>query len=752
MVMDPRLRGFTDSIKINPDQNLINFFKPDDHHHHHHHHQYLVPNFGPGDWSPNTVANMVAAAAYPESRNSAGGDDDSPEDCDFSDTVLRYISQMLMEEDMEEKNCMFQESSALQAAERPFYEILHPTSPDQHPLDRGEDSPVEGYNNSSSGSSSSSNSNNSNHPADAHWNLDVIEQKPSQSSQSQSLIGDYYTFQSRAPHSSFNGVIGMGNDWHVDSPGNKFYLSDLYGESQSLFHKGVEEASKFLPNSENLILDSLYQLKKEEQDVDVDVDVEVSPNGSRGKKNVHRVELDLEDGRSNKQSAVSTTDDDVRTEMFDMVLLCQGKQVGCDDATKLREAMKSEMSKNLQHNNGQQKGGNGGKTRGGKKQGGKKDVVDLRTLLIHCAQSVAADDRRGANELLKQIKQHSSPFGDGNQRLAQCFAEGLEARLAGTGSQVYNSLVNKKTTAAIILKAYHLFLSACPFKKLSNFFANQTIMNMAENATRLHIIDFGVLYGFQWPCLIQRLSARAGGPPSLKITGIDFPQPGFRPAERVEETGRRLSNYAESFNVPFKYNAIAKKWETIQIEDLKIEPDELLVVNCMYRMRNLLDETVVLDSPRNAVLNLIRKTNPAVFIHGVVNGSYNAPFFITRFREALFHYSALFDMLETNVPREHPERILIEREILGREAISVIACEGSERVERPETYKQWQIRSMRAGFQPLPLNPEIMKKAKDRVKMSYHKDFVIDEDSQWMLQGWKGRIVYATTAWKPVDR
>ncbi|KAK9158809.1 hypothetical protein Scep_005383 [Stephania cephalantha] len=738
--MDPRLRGFADSIKIDPDQNFMNLLKLDDHH------QYLVPNF--------TGANMVA---YTES---GAGVDDSPEDCDFSDTVLKYISQMLMEEDMEEKNCMFQESSALQAAERPFYEILHPTSsPDQHPLDldldldrdrgRGEDSPVDNYNgytatNSSSNSSSSSSNSNSN-PVDTHWNLG---------------------FQSTTPQSAFNPCNGIGS-YGVDG------LVDSLSQTGWLFHKGVEEASKFLPSSENLLLyqrngkngwmrhetkkeggdDAVVAVKEEKRE-----EREVSPNGSRGKKNVRRVDIDLEDGRSNKQSAVSTTDDVVRSEMFDMVLLCQGKQKCGDDASKLREAMKNEVSKSVQQQqqqqNGQQqssKAGNGGKGRG-KKQGGKKDMVDLRTLLIHCAQAVAADDRRSSNELLKQIKQHSSPFGDGTQRLAQCFAEGLEARMAGTGSQVYNSLVNKKTTAAIILKAYHLFLSACPFKKLSNFFASQTIMNMAENATRLHIIDFGVLYGFQWPCLIQRLSARPGGPPSLKITGIDFPQPGFRPAERVEETGRRLANYAESFNVPFEYNAIAKKWESIQIEDLKIEPDELLVVNCMNRMRNLLDETVVLDSPRNAVINLIRKTNPAVFIHGVVNGSFSAPFFITRFREALFHYSALFDMLETNVPREHPERILIEREIWGREAINVIACEGSERVERPETYKQWQVRSMRAGFRPLPLNPEIMKKAKDRVKSSYHKDFVIDEDSQWMLQGWKGRIIYATTAWRPADQ
>ena len=81
--------------------------------------------------------------------------------------------------------------------------------------------------------------------------------------------------------------------------------------------------------------------------------------------------------------------------------------------------------------------------------------------------------------------------------------------------------------------------------------------------------------------------------------------------------------------------------------------------------------------------------------------------------------------------------------------MNVIACEGSERIERPETYKQWQVRNLRAGFRPLPLNREIVNMAKDRVKSSYHKDFLIDEDGEWLLQGWKGRILFALSSWKP---
>ncbi|XP_047342244.1 scarecrow-like protein 9 [Impatiens glandulifera] len=638
-------------------------------------------------------------------------EEDPHEDCDFSDAVLQYINQILMEEDMEEKTCMLQESLDLQAAEKSFYDVIGKKYPPSPQIDRANNNVEisDEYNYVYSGSNSSSN----NGPRSSVT----------------------------SSNSANNGVI---DGCFLDSPISPLQISDLYGGNQSVwqFNKGVEEANKFLPKSSELLINFAANKTPVKEE---DSSSPFSPKELKGRKNPYREEeCDLEEERSSKQAAVFP-DATVRSEMFDKVLLCS---MGSGEIAlkEYREELKNEIDKRTQQNSTTSMSNKGR----GKKQVVKKEVIDLRNLLIHCAQAVAADDQRCANELLKQIRQHSSPFGDGNQRLAHCLADGLEARLAGTGSQIYKAFLSRKTSAVDYLKAYHLYLASCPFRKMSNFTSNKTIMLNAEKSTRLHVIDFGILYGFQWPTLIQRIAQREGGPPKLRITGIEFPQPGFRPAAGVEETGRRLKDYAKTFDVPFEYNAIAKNWDSITIQDLKLDDDEYVVVNCLYRSKNLHDETVLADSSRNIVLNLIRKINPNLFIHGVLNGSYNAPFFVTRFREALFHYSALFDMLETNVPREYHERMLIEREVFGKEALNVIACEGWERVERPETYKQWQVRNMRAGFAQVPFNRDIVEKAVWKVRTSYHKDFVIDEDSMWLLQGWKGRIIYALSCWKPV--
>ena len=97
------------------------------------------------------------------------------------------------------------------------------------------------------------------------------------------------------------------------------------------------------------------------------------------------------------------------------------------------------------------------------------------------------------------------------------------------------------------------------------------------------------------------------------------------------------------------------------------------------------------------------------------------------------------------------QRLVVERDLVGRCALNVISCEGSDRVERPETYRQWQLRNRQAGLRQLPLYPDIVKVLSDKVRDQYHKDFVIDVDHQWLLQGWKGRILYAMSTWVADD-
>ncbi|XP_023638391.1 scarecrow-like protein 30 isoform X2 [Capsella rubella] len=438
---------------------------------------------------------------------------------------------------------------------------------------------------------------------------------------------------------------------------------------------------------------------------------------------------DLEGGRKTKLPAISTADE-LAEKYEEVLLICQKNTQGEASPNKTGRA-KSSSNRSKQQKSDQ--------------------PVDMRDLLMQCAQAVASFDQFRAFEKLKEIREHSSIRGDATQRLGYHLAEALEARLTGTMSTPISATYSI-TSMVDILKAYKGFVQACPTLRMCYFTANRTIFELAPKATTLHIIDFGILYGFQWPCLIKALSNREDGPPLLRVTGIELPQSGFRPSERVQETGKRLKRFCDKFKVPFEYSYIAKKWEDITLDELVINTGETTVVNCILRLQYTPDETITLNSPRDTVLKLFRDINPNLFVFAEINGTYNSPFFLTRFREALFHCSALFDMYETTLPEEDDCRTHVERELIVRDAMSVVACEGSERFARPETYKQWQVRILRAGFKPAKLNKLIVKEGKELVKQRYHKDFVIDNDNHWLLQGWKGKILYAVSCWKPAKK
>jgi hypothetical protein len=96
-----------------------------------------------------------------------------------------------------------------------------------------------------------------------------------------------------------------------------------------------------------------------------------------------------------------------------------------------------------------------------------------------------------------------------------------------------------------------------------------------------------------------------------------------------------LAEYAEMFNVPFEYQGIASQWEDISMENLNIDKDEMLIVNCMYRTKYLGDETEDIDSARDRVLRNIKRINPEVLLLGILNGLYSSPFLFVDIRDNL---------------------------------------------------------------------------------------------------------------------
>ncbi|EER91260.2 hypothetical protein BDA96_01G182200 [Sorghum bicolor] len=614
-----------------------------------------------------------------------------------SDVTLNYINNLLMQEDSDDRVRLHHGEYALRAMEEPFNKLL-------------------GQNN----------------PAYPHRLCNCDHLKNINDSVSKSCSICSVAIDSTTSHSNHN-LQAFETPWS---------LSDI-----------VKERKKFTQSTHimelGLNVDGLSIAEKRSRD-DQSLQVSVVDKSNHASSEIHsgsysRTEdFHLLEERSSKQFAVSFNGT-TRDEMLDRVLLFSGHKL-TNEGIIFREMMTNKSTRNSQNDQGRTSAR--WKTRVMKQH--KKEVVDLRKLLIRCAQEVSVNDYTLASDRLNIIRQHSSVTGDDTQRLASCLVNCLEVRLAGTGGQLYHKLMTETCNAVNTLKVYQLALAVSPFLRVPYYFSNKTIIDVSKGKPKVHIIDFGICFGFQWPSLFEQFAGMEDGPPKVRITGIDLPQPGFRPNQMNKNAGQLLADYASMFNVPFEYKGISSKWETICIQDLNIEEDDVLIVNCLYRMKNLGDETVYFNCARDKVLNIIRMMKPKVFVHGVVNGSYSTPFFLTRFKEVMYHYSALFDILDRTVPRDNEARMILERDIYQCAILNAVACEGSERIERPESYKNWKLRNLKAGLEQLPLDPDIVKVIRDTMGQ-YHKDYVVDVDDQWLVLGWKGRILRAISTWKPSE-
>ncbi|MCO5581015.1 hypothetical protein L7F22_034891 [Adiantum nelumboides] len=382
--------------------------------------------------------------------------------------------------------------------------------------------------------------------------------------------------------------------------------------------------------------------------------------------------------------------------------------------------------------------------------------VDLRELLVSCAQAVAIGDVKRAREFLQELYQvhGASVKGNALQRVAHYFCDALIARMGGLGGYQYKIMGKNILPVGSLLRASRMWYELTPYRKIIHYFANQNILMAAEGATRLHILDYGMSYGLQWPCLVKALADREGGPPLLVITGIDSSKPHLTSTlEWLEENGHRLAAYAKTYNVPFQFHAIVSdQWEDIDPASLYRQESEVLVINCMKRLSQLADESVNSDltiSPRQKLFMSMYSLSPHLLLTAELNAACNSPFFVSRFREALYFYSNLMDMLDT-VCGDNSDRLLLETRCYARQILNIVACEGAERVERLETYKQWDARIKRAGFELLPIPSFILSRSISYVRQHYHKDFFVHIDGNgWMLMGWKGRTIMNMSGWKP---
>ncbi|XP_052198216.1 protein SLENDER RICE1-LIKE 1-like [Diospyros lotus] len=368
--------------------------------------------------------------------------------------------------------------------------------------------------------------------------------------------------------------------------------------------------------------------------------------------------------------------------------------------------------------------------------------IKLVHVLMSCAEFVQRGEFSVAGFLIDEMQGLLTRVntGCGIGKVAGYFIDALSRRLftpqgaSAIGSAYENEIL------------YHHFYEACPYLKFAHFTANQAILEAFDGHDSVHVIDFNLMHGLQWPALIQALALRPGGPPLLRLTGIGPPSPDGR--DSLREIGLRLAELARSVKVRFAFRGVAaSRLEDVKPWMLQVSQNEVVAINSIMQLHKLLVSTPTHGSPIGTVLGWIRSLNPKIMTVIEQEANHNQNEFLDRFVEALFYYSTMFDSLEACSAQ--PEKALAELYI-QREICNVVCCEGLARVERHEPLAKWRARLGGAGFRPLHLGSNAFKQASMLLTLFSAEGYCVEEKEGCLTLGWHSRPLISASAWQAI--
>ncbi|KAB1209005.1 DELLA protein GAI [Morella rubra] len=372
--------------------------------------------------------------------------------------------------------------------------------------------------------------------------------------------------------------------------------------------------------------------------------------------------------------------------------------------------------------------------------------IRLVHMLMTCAESVQHGDLVFAGSVIEDMQgllaRVNTSCGIG--KVAGYFIDALSRRIFRQQGVGFGD--GGSPTAYENEVLYHHFYEACPYLKFAHFTANQAILEAVDGHDCVHVIDFNLMHGLQWPALIQALALRPGGPPMLRLTGIGPPSLDGR--DSLREVGVRLAELARSVNVRFAFRGVAaSRLEDVKPWMLQVNPKEVVAVNSIMQLHRLLGSDPTRNSPIESVLGWIRNLNPKIMTVIEQEANHNQPGFLDRFTEALYYYSTMFDSLEgcTLQPEKALAEIYIQREICN-----IVCCEGTARVERHEPLTKWKARLGEAGLRPLNLGSNAFKQASMLLTLFSAEGYRVEEKEGCLTLGWHSRPLIAASAWQAV--
>ncbi|KAH7549477.1 hypothetical protein ACOSP7_025715 [Xanthoceras sorbifolium] len=381
---------------------------------------------------------------------------------------------------------------------------------------------------------------------------------------------------------------------------------------------------------------------------------------------------------------------------------------------------------------------------------GESQGFELVSLLTACVEAIGSRNLPAINHFITKLGDLASPKGSPISRLTAYYTEALALRVTRLWPHTFHitpprDLDRLDDDSGTTLR---LLNQVTPIPKFIHFTLNEMLLRAFEGKDRVHIIDFDIKQGLQWPSFFQSLASRTNPPSHVRITGIGESK------QELNETGDRLSGFAEALNLPFEFHPVVDRLEDVRLWMLHVKEKESVAVNCVFQLHKTLYSGN--GGALRDLLGLIRSTNPVVVLMAEQEAEHNSLNLETRVSNSLKYYAAIYDLIDSSLPLDSPARIKIE-EMFAREIRNIVACEGSDRHERHECFGNWRKMMEQGGFRCMGISERELLQSQMLLKMYSNENYSVKKQQEQdgvlaaLTLSWLDQSLYTVSAWVPVD-
>ncbi|KAF9596661.1 hypothetical protein IFM89_012860 [Coptis chinensis] len=301
--------------------------------------------------------------------------------------------------------------------------------------------------------------------------------------------------------------------------------------------------------------------------------------------------------------------------------------------------------------------------------------------------------------------------------------------------------------------AFRAFYQIFPYGKFAHLTANLAILEaMPPDAETIHIVNFDMSEGVQWPPLIEAMGQRR----TLRLTSIKWKDEDFDcvlPNWRFEDTKKRLYDYAKSFGVMLQVDEMSiEELVTDHMNRMRRDDGrEWMAFNCMLglpHMRIGRNRRNVMEFIEIAKVLIRRSTKRGIITFGdgdhLEEKKINCRFG-SFFNNHIIHFHALFESMDWHFPSQLREARIALDCLFVAPCVSSHAC-----LQKWSNSRESFALPSGCGVEGWRLSRQNLVQAKELVKegQGSYKVCLEGQNGNEMALEWNGTPLVRVSTWR----